>query len=663
MAAITGDYQFSAEPRTVKAKVGKYRDQEESNRPVNIMIDKRVVRGNTFASMMIPPSTQQEIEKKQQQDRRQLSQIQGKEKTTSREGEREVSTPEPIEGRQHIDVQTENIPEELSEKPVEFEIEVQTDYYIDRPPTPLLMPKKIGEDVDTQVEDGELFDFDIEVDPILEVLIGKTLEIGRMEVLEEEELNAMKLHQHEFEQKRRNELSEVQRLEGEEIRKREESKRRKIEAKTKKENMQFAHKKYISRIMAKKFLSGLSATAFEDLKALGTYSDIQEISFHDQLLPWIVSSTESSLTLKTSVNETLNSILHESFNHLKALHYQALQNQKIKKENERLAAIQQEKDEETRRKNRVQMRIQKKIEQELKLLKNKIDEKIVSTGVLVEKATSNIFSDIDGRQVENIIGTPGGLFGELIHLFSVLEEILAITLTQDQINNLFLHDFIPHTMKSPFLTYTNLSEQRFGEFLKSLGKAGLSIENLNTSGEDVKSAVLSYLLNPSNGIEGTSLTIMWKNYSMFGIREGLIESILTAFFNVLTLKDIDATHPNPTRLKTELKPTELYDHKEIAVIRIKIPLVDDGEGGLAEALDDKAVLINPTNEDLSVFVIHQAAQRLLRNELTYWIKTIRAYETIDLEHFRASLNAKSQANEEKILEIVAKGLPVFDFQI
>ena len=142
MAAMTGDYQFSAEPRTVKAKIGKYRDQEDSSRPVNIMIDKRVVRGNTFASMMIPASTQQEIEKKQQFERKQLSQTQGKDKTASIEGEREVSTPEPVEGRQHIDVQTENIPEELSEKPVEFEIEVQTDYYIDMPPTPLFMPKK-----------------------------------------------------------------------------------------------------------------------------------------------------------------------------------------------------------------------------------------------------------------------------------------------------------------------------------------------------------------------------------------------------------------------------------------------------------------------------------------------------------------------------------------
>ena len=42
---------------------------------------------------------------------------------------------------------------------------------------------------------GELFDFDAEVEPLLEVLVGKVLEQSLMEVLEEEELAAMKAHQ------------------------------------------------------------------------------------------------------------------------------------------------------------------------------------------------------------------------------------------------------------------------------------------------------------------------------------------------------------------------------------------------------------------------------------------------------------------------------------
>jgi len=47
----------------------------------------------------------------------------------------------------------------------------------------------------TLVEDNELFLFDDEVEPLLAVLCGKTLEGARMEVLEEEELAEMKRKQ------------------------------------------------------------------------------------------------------------------------------------------------------------------------------------------------------------------------------------------------------------------------------------------------------------------------------------------------------------------------------------------------------------------------------------------------------------------------------------
>jgi hypothetical protein len=45
------------------------------------------------------------------------------------------------------------------------------------------MPKLIGVSKKTLVEDNELFLFEDEVEPILSVLCGKTLEIARLEVL------------------------------------------------------------------------------------------------------------------------------------------------------------------------------------------------------------------------------------------------------------------------------------------------------------------------------------------------------------------------------------------------------------------------------------------------------------------------------------------------
>lgn len=72
----------------------------------------------------------------------------------------------------------------------------------------------------------QLFDFDIEVKPILEVLVGKTVEQALLEVMEEEELSNLRAQQRRFEELRNAELVETQRLEEQERRHREEKERR-----------------------------------------------------------------------------------------------------------------------------------------------------------------------------------------------------------------------------------------------------------------------------------------------------------------------------------------------------------------------------------------------------------------------------------------------------
>lgn len=53
------------------------------------------------------------------------------------------------------------------------------------------MPIIVGVSKKTLVEDNELFIFDDDVEPLLTVLCGKTLELARSEVMEEEELREM----------------------------------------------------------------------------------------------------------------------------------------------------------------------------------------------------------------------------------------------------------------------------------------------------------------------------------------------------------------------------------------------------------------------------------------------------------------------------------------
>merc|ERR1712066_1133177 len=139
--------------------------------------------------------------------------------------------------------------------------ETQTDFLLDRPPSPLFMPAKIGVDIETQIEEGDLFDFDMEVEPVLEVLVGKTLEQSMMEVLEEEELESLRGHQEDFEKRRNAELLEVQRMEAAEKRRQEEMERRIQQQAAQREQDLSMMRKVVSRSIASAHLSTLKERA------------------------------------------------------------------------------------------------------------------------------------------------------------------------------------------------------------------------------------------------------------------------------------------------------------------------------------------------------------------------------------------------------------------
>lgn len=60
-------------------------------------------------------------------------------------------TPEAVDGRKHIDVQTEQYLEELTDRPVEVDVDTQTDAFMDQLPAPIFIPMKTGVDVETQI--------------------------------------------------------------------------------------------------------------------------------------------------------------------------------------------------------------------------------------------------------------------------------------------------------------------------------------------------------------------------------------------------------------------------------------------------------------------------------------------------------------------------------
>jgi hypothetical protein len=86
------------------------------------------------------------------------------------------------------------------------EAETQIDNLVSLPPFVVYVPLKIGVDETTQVEDtNELFSFDLEVSPLLEVIVRKTLEQALLEVSAEYEIGNIQSNIQQFELQKENE--------------------------------------------------------------------------------------------------------------------------------------------------------------------------------------------------------------------------------------------------------------------------------------------------------------------------------------------------------------------------------------------------------------------------------------------------------------------------
>ncbi|XP_067398327.1 radial spoke head protein 3 homolog [Emydura macquarii macquarii] len=312
-AAAGSTYSYCSRPRALPAR-RRYRGapapSEQDEEPVrygNLMYDRRVVRGNTYALHVLPWTAQPdplEIQRQREAHRKALARKRAKEQLQSR-------TPEPVEGRKHVDVQTELYLEELGDRIIEVDVECQTDAFLDRPPTPLFIPAKTGRDVATQIEEGELFDFDIEVKPMLEVLIGKIIEQALLEVMEEEELANLRAHQYAYEELRNAELAEVQRLEEQERRHREEKERRKNQQAQLLQKQKETSEKIAARAFAQRYLADLIPSVFSSLRDSGYFYDPVERDVEKEFLPWVMAEVDKTLEKKILGRAVLDTLIRE----------------------------------------------------------------------------------------------------------------------------------------------------------------------------------------------------------------------------------------------------------------------------------------------------------------------------------------------------------------
>jgi len=310
---MDSNYSYASQPQA--APMGgkkKYRDEGENSAPdaLNLMQDPRVKRGNTYAADVMTSSTKRDQE-------RMMKNSKGSSRRKQVNPARRSGTPPPVDGRVHMDIQTDQFLEELTDRPLELDAETQTLAYMDRPKSPLFVPAKIGRDMETMIMPGDLFDFDLEVEPILEVLVGKTIHVAMLELMQEEELAAIRQQQEEFEAIRNVELTEVQRLEAESRRKADERSRRVAQERQRLADRQALEEKVAARAFANQYLSDLHTGVFDDLQDEGFFFDPVKKDIEDVFMVDLLAGIGRRVTAYDAAQNISNELIQAAANKAK----------------------------------------------------------------------------------------------------------------------------------------------------------------------------------------------------------------------------------------------------------------------------------------------------------------------------------------------------------
>lgn len=387
---------FNIGPSVVMQKP-RYRDDDLRHKNTyNFVTDPRLKRGRNYGIVYVSSTAFEDNDMAVQKLQNQLNM---KQKPNPSEELASMGVPLPA-GLESIAVETTEVPEFLP-KPITYEIEVQTQDYIDRPQTPLFNPVKYGEDKSTQIEKGELFDFDEEVEPIINVLTYKVLEESRMEVLEEEELKEMKRQEQEFEKVRNRELEIVQKLENQERRRNEEKERRTLEREMRMKMSKIYQEKLISCVFAKNYINPIKNSVLSTLEDNGVIRKPEINEYTTIISPNLHQGSEMIYNEQRIIDEEIINMLNGIYCETEtSKHKQSVLNEKL-----RLEEIERVKHEEIKKIE--DEKLHKIEEREKRRYAKEIGE---ISKMIYEMLYDKIFTDDVGGDVQNppIEGAEGG---------------------------------------------------------------------------------------------------------------------------------------------------------------------------------------------------------------------------------------------------------------
>lgn len=306
-------YGFAAEPRSVALRT-KYRPNgeltgEEYEIRLSLMSDPRVCRGSNFAptkdvagipgaSVTAPPVLDAGTTRKR--------------KTKIRKKQSTIYDIRP-ELRKHIEVPLDEHLIEQTKPVSEAVVFTQTDRFKPLPPPKPYVPRKTGVDAFTQIEEADnLFDFNLEVEPLLAVLVGKTQEQALVEVEEERELLAIRQARADFVSDEGKETVAVAELERLETVKWAEKEKVRVAAKEALEAKRVLTLKVAARSFGAQMARGVMEDSLRRLASSGAFYNPRRVEVARDFMPYLYGLVEAETTRVAAARAALDDIVSAS---------------------------------------------------------------------------------------------------------------------------------------------------------------------------------------------------------------------------------------------------------------------------------------------------------------------------------------------------------------
>lgn len=273
------------------------------------------------------------------------------------------------------------------------------------------LTQKIGRDCGTQIKDGELFNFDIDVEPILTVIVSKILEQSMLELNQERELSLISEAKLEYIRKNHEEKVRIKKIELEEINRKKENDNLKKIKKIDKLNKISVQQKLIARLWSKKYLTSIGKVVFEDLKSKNLFSYHQTEIIKEEAIRQAYTTSENVNRYHNTLELIIDDLWNAKENHDLSEHRSVISQrnkylQKKKEEDEIRLKLEEEEKERKRL-----AKIERKRLKRIRLLKENIAKFIIEAAV--HKNTEHF-----QEEITNLDGNEEGLMCKFIFTFS-----------------------------------------------------------------------------------------------------------------------------------------------------------------------------------------------------------------------------------------------------